>query len=181
MEPLHHTMAESRTHPISVSRILRWLASGCAIVFIVPLLPVIVLGIFLYRATLACCPWIFWCPRGITTLLVYSRSPNWEDYIEQKILPRLPATTVVLNWSDRWQWPPVNLAVLVFRHFGGSTDFNPIVIVTRPFRMPRVFRFHRPFLDHKHGNSQTLYDLESELYCALGVPSAASPDDPRKS
>ena len=168
-------MGERRTQPISISRILAVPAILCAAVIIIPLLHVIVLGIFLYRFTLACCLWVFWCPRGITTLLVYSRSPNWEEYIDQNMLPRLPATTVVLNWSDRRQWPRFSLAVRTFCHFGSAKNFNPIVIVTRPFRMPVVFRFHQPFLDHKHGNSRALHELESQLYSMSGpVTGAAS-------
>ena len=166
-------MTESRTQPSSVLPILTGLAILCAVVTLIPLLPIILLGIVLYRVTLACCLWIFWCPRGINTLLVYSRSPNWEDYINQNMLPKLPATTVVLNWSDRKQWSRFNLAVRAFRHFGGNTNFNPIVIVTRPFRMPVVFRFHRPFINHKHGDSQALRNLESQLYSTLAVEVAA--------
>ena len=139
----------------------------CAVVVIVPLLPFLLFGLFLYRTLLACSLWFFWCPRGINTLLVYSRSPNWEDYIEQNIIPRLPVKTVVLNWSDRREWPWFSLAVRVFRHFGGSENFNPIVIVIRPFRMPLVYRFHGAFLDYKHGKSQPLHDLESELFSTL--------------
>jgi len=37
---------------------------------------------------------------GRDILLVYSDSPIWHDYIEERILPHLGERAVVLNWSQ---------------------------------------------------------------------------------
>jgi hypothetical protein len=44
--------------------------------------------------------WLTWSIPGRRILFVYSNSPVWKDYIEAEILPRLPKTGLVLNWSE---------------------------------------------------------------------------------
>jgi len=75
--------------------------------------------------------WISPAPRRV--LFVYSDSPNWKEYIEGNILPKLPANTVVLNWSDRLSWRTFNLSVMLFRCFAGGREFNPIGLVFERF------------------------------------------------
>jgi hypothetical protein len=38
---------------------------------------------------------------GRRVLLVYSSSPNWQEYVEEDLLRRLDPHVVTLNWSDR--------------------------------------------------------------------------------
>jgi hypothetical protein len=53
-------------------------------------------------------------------LFVYSNSPNWQEYIEQQILPRLPANTAIMNWSERKKWSRLSLPVLAVHYFCGD-------------------------------------------------------------
>jgi hypothetical protein len=129
--------------------------------------------------------WLAWSPRGIRLLYVYSNSPNWQEHIEREILPRLPKGKIVLNWSERTLWKKFSLASIVFRHFGGSRNFNPLAVVIKPFQRARVFRFHEAFLEFKHGKTASLALLEGDLFDALGIngqPTAGgySPEDGRK-
>ena len=112
--------------------------------------------------------WSWWCVRGRDILFVYSDSPIWHDYIEEQVLPRLGERAVVLNWSQRTGWR-FSLARLVFYHFGGYQEFNPLAVVFRPFRRTRTFRFWQPFRDFKHGHPEALQQMESEFFGLIGV------------
>lgn len=107
--------------------------------------------------------WIIWNTKGIELLYVYSNSPHWQDYIEEHILPRLPEEAIILNWSERKKWE-FSLAKIIFRHFGGYRECNPIAFVFRPFRRVKIFRFYKPFKDFKHGKPEKLKALESDFF-----------------
>jgi hypothetical protein len=131
------------------------------------LLPLVVLLLsarLLYAVVLQLIIWLVWCSRGRNVLLVSSESPIWHDYIETHILPRLPQSTTLLNWSERSRWNPFSLPFIAFRFFGGDREFNPMVIVFRPFRWAKTFRFWRAFRDYKHGKHRSLEDLEREMF-----------------
>lgn len=104
--------------------------------------------------------------RGI---LVYSNSPNWQQYIEQHWLPRIGTQFVLLNWSDRSRWAvDVPFEARVFRRFAGDREFNPLAIVFLPLA-PRandtvVIRFFQAFQDFKHGKDFLLHAREAELF-----------------
>ncbi|MES2469054.1 MAG: hypothetical protein V4675_17240 [Verrucomicrobiota bacterium] len=111
------------------------------------------------RCSLYCLVWIFWCPRGRHVLYVYSDSPVWKAHIEAEVIPRLSDRAVILNWSRRKEWR-VSLATMLFHHFAGSKEFNPLAIVFRPFR-PRVeFRFRGPFQAWKKNKRDELEAME---------------------
>jgi hypothetical protein len=95
---------------------------------------------------------------------VYSESPNWQAYIEAKILPRIKDRAVVLNWSERRLWPDASpWEARFFRRFAGGREFNPLALVfCGPGRIKAV-RFHQAFLDLKHGKESTLRAAEAEL------------------
>jgi hypothetical protein len=80
-----------------------------------------------------------------------------------------PPSAVVLNWSERAQWPFWNLAVWDFNIYAGSGEYNPIAIVIRPPRTPRRFRFWRAFRDFKHGKPAKLQQVEREFFDCIGV------------
>ena len=64
------------------------------------LLVVVVAGIpfyFAYRLLLRLFVELTWLSRGRRILLVYSRSPVWQPYIESNWLPRLNEQAIVLN------------------------------------------------------------------------------------
>jgi hypothetical protein len=134
---------------------------------LLPLIPLLLATYLLYAIVLQLVIWLCWCTRGINVLLVYSNSPHWQEYIEAHIMPKLPASTVVLNWSERRRWRWFSLSVMAFRLFGGSREFNPLVVVFRPFRWAKTFRFWRPFREHKHGKITALELLEEELFQTL--------------
>jgi len=110
--------------------------------------------------------WSFWNTRGVRCLFVHSNSPVWQDHIEKEILPRLPKRSIVLNWSERKKWRP-SLAAMVFHHFGGYRDFNPLGVVIKPFRRAKVFRFHEAFAEYKHGKPEMLAKMESDFFSTL--------------
>jgi hypothetical protein len=150
---------------------LRWLIA-LVIVFSPIILVVVVMALALFIITSICLHvliWTFWCIRGRDILLVYSDSPIWHDYIEQRLLPTIRDRAVVLNWSQRKRWR-FSLARMAFRHFGGYREFNPLAVVFRPFRLTRKFRFWQPFRDFKHGKAAPLQQMENDLFSLIDVP-----------
>jgi hypothetical protein len=109
--------------------------------------------------------WFWWIGHDRRrTLFVYSDSPNWKEYVERNILPRLPETSVVLNWSHRAQWPRLSVPVLLFRTFAGSREFNPIGLVFERFGLVARYRFWLPFRDLKRGRPEALRMLEKRFF-----------------
>lgn len=131
------------------------------------LLPLLLMVFVACRMALYCLVWLMWCRNGPGVLLVYSRSPHWEEEIEQQLLPRLPETTRILNWSDRSRWKRLSLEVQVFRTFGGSKDFNPLVLVFRPLRPVKDFRFYPAFQARKRGRPEELHQVTDRLLQCL--------------
>jgi hypothetical protein len=110
---------------------------------------------------------VVWLPTGRRVLFVYSDSPNWKSHIETEVLPRLPPKAVVLNWSQRSRWPWWSLSVWLFRFYAGTREYNPLAIVIRPWRGPKLFRFWKAFRDYKHGKVQTLQSLETSFFQSI--------------
>ena len=105
--------------------------------------------------------WIGWARRRV--LFVYSDSPNWKEYVEANILPKLPANTVVLNWSNRAQWPRFSAPVVLFRSFAGEREFNPIGLVFERLAVVERYRFWPAFRDAKHGDTERLRLVETKF------------------
>ena len=135
----------------------------CLIVLLLPLIVLLLATRVLYGLTLQLAIWTCWCTRGARVLLVYSDSPVWHDYIEENVLPKLPRRTITLNWSERRRWRWLSLPVMAFHYFGGSREFNPLVVVFRPFRWARTFRLWKAFKEFKHGNREALAAIEEEM------------------
>lgn len=135
--------------------------------------------------------------RGI---LVYSNSPHWQEYIEQKWLPRIGEHVVLLNWSARSQWAvEAPFEARVFRKFSGDREFNPLAIIFLPrvrtatvrawlgsirrgdpfgvfmptARSIAVIPFFRAFKDLKHGKTHLLHTKEAELFSLCDVTNTA--------
>ena len=155
--------------------LLRQVTAGFVLILLSPILVVLVpiyLALsFSFGLALHIAIWIWWCTRGKYVLLVYSNSPVWQPYFESQVLPTLEGRAVVLNWSERATWHSLSLAVLAFRYFGGTRDFNPMAMVFRPGRFRRVFSFWGPFRDFKHGKPQQVERMKDEL---LGLAPPAS-------
>jgi hypothetical protein len=107
--------------------------------------------------------WCVWIPRGKDTLLIYSDSPIWRDYMTDKVLPLVERRAVVLNWSERSRWSNLSFAVHVFRSFSGGSEFNPMVVLFRPLRRAKYFRFWSAFKEWKHGNVAVVDSLRNDL------------------
>lgn len=148
----------------------QWLIADPLILLLLPVVLGMLVLFVISTASLHICIWLLWCTRGRDILFVYSDSPVWHDYVEQRFLPWLGDRAVVLNWSDRsrWQFPPT-LARVAFHHFGGQREFNPLAVVFRPLRRSCVFRFWQPFRDFKHGRPESLQGLEIEFFDLIGV------------
>jgi hypothetical protein len=134
--------------------------SGCGVIsssigiwLLLVLLPIIILYFLI---------WLLWMRNGKDVLFVSSDSPIWHEYMSSEILPLARERAVVLNWSDRKNWPKWSLAVQVFKTFSGEHDFNP-----RPFRRAKSFRFFPAFKEWKHGQTERLEQLRSNLIRAL--------------
>ncbi len=161
----------------------RWLADMAGIMMFVLLSPLLPLFLVFRSASALClnlAVWLSWCARGRFVLFVHSDSPVWEDHVNGVILPRLGRRAVTLNWSERSRWKR-SLPVLVFGHYAGHKEFNPMAIVFRPFHRTRSFRFFEPFQECKHGKTDALSKLEDEFFAlvdtispAPGSPAAAT-------
>jgi hypothetical protein len=111
-----------------------------------------------------------WGRQGKRLLLVYSNSPNWQAYVEERWLPRLESLAVVLNWSERSTWRERHpFEAGIFRAWAGDREFNPVAIVIPADGPVRVIRFWQAFRDYKHGKDRTLRAAEADLERALGV------------
>ena len=113
--------------------------------------------------------WCFWLTRGKDVLFIYSDSPIWRDYMLSEVLPLVESRAVVLNWSERRSWNRWSLRVLAFRLFGGQRAFNPLIVVFRPFRWARKFRFWPAFREWKQGNKHAVEKLKHEVTNTLSL------------
>jgi hypothetical protein len=141
------------------------------VVLLLPIiLPLAILGLVLHvlnKAVVYLLVWMWWTPRGKDALYISSDSPIWKEYMEAEIFPLVAERAVVLNWSARSKWSKWSFAVRVFRTFGRGRDFNPMVILFRPFHRARIFRFLPAFQEQKHGNNASVEELRRDLMQAL--------------
>ena len=111
-----------------------------------------------------------WGADGKHGLLVYSNSPHWQRYIEDHWLPRLEPRLVVLNWSEREQWPGrFALESEIVRRYLGAAEFNPAAVVFPPGEDVRLVRFWQAFRDYRHGKERALRAAEAELFELVDV------------
>ena len=145
--------------------------NAALVVMILPLvLPLAIIAItlhLLYRVVLYLLVWSLWLPKGKDILLVFSDSPIWHEYMTTEVLPVVQDRAVVLNWSERKTWDRWSLAVAVFRHFGGVREFNPMILLFRPFHAARAFRFWEAFKAWKRGYGGHVDRLRQDLLSAL--------------
>jgi hypothetical protein len=113
---------------------------------------------------------VAWLPRGRRVLFVTSDDPKWKPHLDAHVVPRLPKSTVVLDWSERARWSPLSLGVWLFQMWSGPRDYNPIVIVVRPLGSPKVFRFFEALEENARGRPSSLERVSASLFEALGGP-----------
>jgi hypothetical protein len=107
-----------------------------------------------------------WSAQGKDLLIVYSNSPQSGPHVEQEWLPRWRDRAVVLNWSDRAQWPQ-SPEVDLFRAVVGRKERNPVVIVVPRTGAIKVLRYWRAFRERAQGKDDTLRAMESRLDALL--------------
>jgi hypothetical protein len=155
--------------------------AAAAILALLALSPLILVGLAIAPFVLAWDRWQAhrlrrrfeskWQAAGKTGLLVYSNSPHWQEYVQTRWLPHLSDRMVVLNWSEREQWPDAApLEARVHRQWAGDREFNPVAIVFRDGMKPDVVRFWKAFRDYRHGKSQPLRAAERELAGLMNAP-----------
>jgi hypothetical protein len=149
----------------------RRIADRLLLLILLPIvLPLALLALVIYvchRLALYMLVWVLWLPRGKNALVVYSDSPIWQEYMLTHVMPLIKEHAIVLNWSERNKWPRWSFRVHVFHWFAGDREFNPIVILFRPLRRARIFRFWSAFKEWKRGNEQAVEGLRQELLSAL--------------
>lgn len=145
---------------------------------LIVLLAILALLLFAgYRLLLNALVRLLWLPRGKDVLLVYSDSPIWAEYMTKEILPVVTNRAKVLNWSERKRWPSWSLPVRVFHTYSGSRDFNPMLIVFRPFGKAVFFRFYPAFQEFKHGNPASLEQMHQALIAQLKPSGSSNTED----
>ena len=109
-----------------------------------------------------------WGSEGKTILFVYSESPNWKDYIEREIIPKLSPYAVSLNYSRRAEWKHKKpLEAKIWKQWSGAREFNPMAIVIPDRGKVKTVRFHQAFRDYKHGKDHLLRQKEVELFSLI--------------
>jgi hypothetical protein len=150
-----------------LSRIAGAIAITLLLPLIIPMGLVVLTLLGMHKLLLYLLIWCLWLPKGKDTLLIYSESPIWRDYMTQEILPLLKHRAVVLNWSERGKWPKWSFAVHVFHSFSGRREFNPMVVLFRPFHTAMFYRFWSPFKEWKRGQTAAVDSLRRELRLVL--------------
>ena len=132
------------------------------------LIPLAALALrFLNKAVVYILIWVRSLRKGNYVLVVYSESTTCNEYMSTEVLPLLQQNAVILDWSERKQWPRWSLAPHVFRTFGGRREFNLIVVVFRPLHRAQVFRFWQGFENWEHGRTEPVEFLRQRLLAAL--------------
>ena len=152
-----------------------YLRASVGILFLLLLLPILVpallgMGAYSFLKSILLV-WQFrrtFGPQGKIGVLVYSESPNWKEYVETQILPRVATRLVTINWSRRAEWMRRKpLEVRVFEHWAGEREFNPMAIIIRGYGRVQTIRFFTAFRAHKHGKADELRAAEAQLFGAV--------------
>jgi hypothetical protein len=157
----------SRSKQGWTSRLLGIVLGVVLLPILLPLLLLIVCLVFFSMLAVHLLVCLVWLPRGKDVLFVYSDSPTWHEYMMHEVLPLVADRAVILNWSHRHSWSRWSLATWAFRMLSGHKNYNPLVVLFRPLRRSRTFRFWAAFQEKKHGNGTSVEQLTGELKIAL--------------
>ena len=112
--------------------------------------------------------WMRYGRKGKVILFVYSDSSNWKDAIETKVLPRLEACSVILNWSKRREWESsMQFEARLFNQWAGSGEFTPTAILFPLLGRVKVFRLWQLSHNPKHGKNKVSKEAEQSLFAAV--------------
>ena len=106
-----------------------------------------------------------WVTKGRRILLVYSRNPLWQSYIESNWLPRLGEQAVLFNWSDRRELKHVkSFEARVSQYWlDGGVDI-PIVLMFSGIVRTRHIGLREAFCALEQGKPDKLHAAESEMF-----------------
>ena len=123
---------------------------------------------YAYRFGLKVRFWLRYGRKGKSILFVYSDSSNWKDYIETKILPRIEAHSVILNWSKRREWElRMPFETKVFAQWAGSSEFTPTALVFTVTGKVKDIKPWDPSRPGKHGKEKISKESEQALLGAI--------------
>ncbi len=105
---------------------------------------------------------------GKVAILVTSDSLHWRDYIEENWIPRLSNNVVVLNWSERINWPGTIYTKIFYKFVGTEENYCPSVVLLRGLKYPLIFRYYYAFRDARHGNDTARTSLEARMFKEFG-------------
>jgi hypothetical protein len=98
---------------------------------------------------------------GKDTLIVYTESPHWKNYIEANWLPRWGDRAVMFDRSRPWKEDSVEARL--WRAVAGRVEHTPVVIVVPSRGRAEIVRFWLAFRDFKHGKDRALREAEARL------------------
>lgn len=151
---------------MSIKHCLKFIVIAFLSVLLLPVLLIVGTMYIVFGALIYLLIWTVWGCRGRDVLVVYSDSPIWHDYMEMEVIEPLGNRAIVLNWSERKTWHR-SISVWAFHRFGGHREFNPLVVVIKPFRMAKTFRFFQAFKTFKKGKPGEVDRLKSDLFSFL--------------
>jgi hypothetical protein len=106
--------------------------------------------------------------KGRVVLFVYSDSSNWKNAVETKILPRIQACSVILNWSKRREWESsMQFETNLFNQWAGPGEFTPMAILFPLWGKVKVFRLWQLAQDPKLQTSKISKEAEQSLFAAV--------------
>jgi hypothetical protein len=148
---------------------MNWVAIGSLLIgFLLGMTVLKSLGPFALRFALKVRFWVRHGRKGKVILFVYSDSSNWKDHIEEKILPRLDACSVILNWSKRREWESsMQFEARLFNQWAGSGEFTPTAILLPLLGRVKVFRLWQLSQNPKHGKNKVSKEAEQSLFAAV--------------
>ncbi len=148
---------------------MNWIAIGSVLIGILLGMTVLKsLGPLALRFWLKVRFWVRHGRKGKVILFVYSDSSNWKDHIEEKILPRLEACSVILNWSKRREWESsMQFEARLFNQWAGTGEFTPTAILFPLLGKVKVFRLWQPSQNPKHGKYKVSKEAEQSLFAAV--------------
>ena len=148
---------------------MNWVAIGSLLIGVLIGMTVLKsLGPFALRFGLKVRFWVRHGRRGKVILFGYSDSSNWKDHIEEKILPRLDACSVILNWSKRREWESsMQFEARLFNQWAGSGGFTPTAVLLPLLGRVKVFRLWQLSQNPKHGKNKVSKEAEQSLFAAV--------------
>ena len=148
---------------------MNWVATAALLIgFLLGITVLKPFGPFALRFGLKARFWVRHGRKGKVILFVYSDSSNWKDHIEEKILPRLEACSVILNWSKRREWESsMKFETRLFNQWAGSGEFTPTAILFPLLGKVKVFRLWQLSQNPKHGMNKVSKEAEQSLFAAV--------------